>query len=665
MTLKLNAIVLANTDNTVLSYTVTTNPNPLQISSSTSSLTVVVYKSAPPEVTCSSLTFTVVPGKNDTDLTTDPGTITTSCPTGWTESSSADDPGVFTFTSTPGNGTIRADGLSFVFNNIAVNDQVGGTPLNIKETVTPPSGGQPQINTISFTLSKFPKNFELQYFNINPATVAPGGTANLSWSGSASSQNVTYDYSLSYGTNTFDNLPNTDSYPVENLLETTTFTLSIVAGGSAQYQQQKTVTVNQPVIGEFGVVGDPVSVLPGSNIQLYWQTEDVDHCALTMNGKMIQDGLKNNQSSNDPYSTTVPQAPGSYTYTLNAFPNQGDNNGVTRNAIVNVFQPQVLSAPIEGVTPNPLQMLISPDDSKLFVACCNFGGELFSPSVVSIGTAKALDISSFWTFCFNLSPMALSADGSHLYCTSYQAGNIYSLAVVDTSSYAATLHCSSASAYLGLGLIRSNNPPLLVVAVQNGVSVSATVYRVDNYDAVQHAGFTVPDENAVISCIVGNPQGNQFLLIDYIPDYIPAGHLSGQLWSYDYNANTVTPLDSLKNLLALFNGDGSQYYLAKTTPAIEVVDAAIHQVVNTISLPAAPRYMTLDSSGQYLLASLSNNTVVWINPAAQPAVFCTLQVGQSPTGIAVSSDGKWLYVADAGAGGNSRSKIWTVQLQAR
>lgn len=46
MAIKLNDIVLADTGSTQLSYSITTNPNPLQISS-TGSITVVVYRANP------------------------------------------------------------------------------------------------------------------------------------------------------------------------------------------------------------------------------------------------------------------------------------------------------------------------------------------------------------------------------------------------------------------------------------------------------------------------------------------------------------------------------------------------------------------------------------------------------------------------------------------
>jgi hypothetical protein len=357
MTVELNGIVIDSDDTTVLSYSINTTPNPLQISS-TGSITVVVYK-GPPEVSCSSLTFTISKGSYDIDLTTDPSTITTSCPSGW--SVTADGAGRFTFTPNPGNGTIGPDGLSFVFNNIAVNNDVGGTPLYIKEIVTP-SGGQQQINAINVTLSKFPQSFAFQYFNVDHPSVAPGGSVTLSWSGSANSQNVTYDYSLSYNTTTFPNLPNAGHQVVNDLLETTVFTLNIAANGSAQYQQQVTVTVTQPQVGEFGIVGNPTKVLIGSSFQLYWQTVNADHCNLSINGVPTDSNLPANMSEAPGFPVTAPSTPGTYSYALTAIGSDG-KGGPSSTLQILVYEPpvQILSFgivgdPIEAVAGSTVQL---------------------------------------------------------------------------------------------------------------------------------------------------------------------------------------------------------------------------------------------------------------------------------------------------------------------
>nr|RNJ67928.1 MAG: WD40 repeat domain-containing protein [Leptolyngbya sp. IPPAS B-1204] len=342
MTIQLNNITIQSTDNLVLTYGVMTNPNPLQIDT-TGSISIVVSKSAPPAAQCTSLTFSINTGIAAADLTAEPSTISASPPPNWGVSS--DGNGNFTFTPNPGQGEIGLAGLSFVLSNIAVNNQVGGTPFTIQEQVT--VSGQAQTNSASCTLSKFPQNFALEYFTISPPSVPPGGNVNVSWSGSSGSF---YGYSLNYGATTINNLPNEDNYSVPNLEATTVFTLTVTAGGNTQLQLQAIATVEEPEIGQFGIVGNPEQVAINSQFQLYWQTVSADHCILSMNGAPIELDLPANSQG---YAVTAPSNPGNYSYSLTAVGSGG--SGPSRSLVIPVCFPpaQFLSF---GIVGNPLQV---------------------------------------------------------------------------------------------------------------------------------------------------------------------------------------------------------------------------------------------------------------------------------------------------------------------
>jgi hypothetical protein len=356
MTTKLNNIALADTDTTQFSYLVTTHPNPLQINS-TGSITVVVYRANPPAIACSQLQFSVIIGSSDNALTNS-AIISTTCPTGWNLSSGG--PGIFIFQPSGDSALIGPDGLAFEFSNIAVNDQVGGTPLKIIETVT--LNNQSQTNSTSFTLSKFPQTFDVQSFTAQPTSIAPGDTVTLSWSGSSSDSNTTYAYSLSYGSTNISNLEPVATYPVYGLQASTEFTLNVEAGGNALCQKQVYVSVEQPTITQFGIVDDSDFIIEGSTIEFCWQTENVDHCALSLNGTPISGAISLPANSTS-YSFTCPAGTfGESEFTLTAFSSKKNNGGIASSTFVNI----ALSVTFpQSPTAGGVNLNVSPDGSFL------------------------------------------------------------------------------------------------------------------------------------------------------------------------------------------------------------------------------------------------------------------------------------------------------------
>src|SRR5258707_11994417 len=113
-----------------LTYALFTNPALLQAGSE-ADLTVVVSNSSSRAVACTSISFDFLEGTNSKDFFSDAKGIGTTPPAGWIISQSGS---VFTAKpDAPANGKIGGAGLTFVFSNIKVNDQVGTTNLTITD----------------------------------------------------------------------------------------------------------------------------------------------------------------------------------------------------------------------------------------------------------------------------------------------------------------------------------------------------------------------------------------------------------------------------------------------------------------------------------------------------------------------------------------------------
>nr|RNJ67927.1 MAG: hypothetical protein EDM05_17630 [Leptolyngbya sp. IPPAS B-1204] len=640
MTIQFNNIIITTDNSTALTYAITTNPNPLQINT-TGSISIVVSKAAPPAVQCTSLSFSINTGIAAADLTMDPSTITTSCPPNWGVTSNGD--GTFTFTPNPGQGTIGPGGLAFALNTIAVNEQVGTTDLYITETL---QGG---TSHGSIPIPKFPPNFTVSDLIATPPNnIQPGGSVNLSWNGTAGGV-----YTLSYGSFSFPNLPNVYNFPVGNLQQTTTFTLTVNAeGGTLQFQRQCTVTVLSPKIDSFGIVGNPDFVQQGSTIQVYWSTESIDHCALSVNGVPMT-GESNLPASSSGYPITVPTVVGDCEFTLTAFPGPSNTGGLTSSTLANVFKFNVL--------PNPLaipllvsDMSISPDSSLLCLAGCL--------GLYFVSTAQQKIVHTTGA-SFSTSPL-FSADGSHMFCgiSSGIFHPTYEIQVFDTSTYQAQVTPAAQARYLKLAQ-GSAKGSLLVAGVADSTSVGSnfaylyTLNPANNFQLVHQV--QIP-QNVItdlsLNSLVANPQGDQILVCTDSNFYI-----------YQPNSNVLSSalLNQYNFTSAIFSPGGSRYYVATAAKAlILVVDAAQNQLLGTINLPSPVRSgMAPAPDGKHLYAALINGTVVRIDLDTM-RVIQTFQVGTAPSLLSLNPEGKHLYVVDTidGTGLKMPYKLWTVEI---
>ncbi|MER8100921.1 hypothetical protein [Kitasatospora sp. NPDC094016] len=227
-----------------LTYTVQPDPDPLQISGDSATVTITVANNSQQTVPCGSFTFTLPIGSGAEDLTENPDGIGEIKPSNWTFSQQPASSGVFVAKpSSPKAKMIHpGDILTFTLNSIVVNATVGTCELTIAEGTDPAPPDQ------RIPLDKVPAGVEFTDFAPKRETVARGSAASLIWKATnPPPQGVSY--TLQYGAAeqvVVDNLEAWDSPP---LYQDTEFILRLNAtrdGQQVEHSLIALVTVTEP-----------------------------------------------------------------------------------------------------------------------------------------------------------------------------------------------------------------------------------------------------------------------------------------------------------------------------------------------------------------------------------------------------------------------------------
>lgn len=190
---------------TLLTYSVGTNPDPLQASPASGNpaygaLTIVVSNSTSQYIYCQSIVFSFPEGSLAQDLTdVATGILSAAAPsTQWQIANT----GICQFTATPIQpqyATIGPAGLVFQIYNIQINQQPGNVTFTIQESASMTSGGPYTTNTQTVILAKFPYGFFFDNFAPVVPSIQDGATATLNWIGTDGPT-----YTLYYTGNTVD-----------------------------------------------------------------------------------------------------------------------------------------------------------------------------------------------------------------------------------------------------------------------------------------------------------------------------------------------------------------------------------------------------------------------------------------------------------------------------
>jgi microcystin-dependent protein len=297
---------------TLLNYALLTEPFPLQASPDSGStkpakLTIVASNPNPeaPVTIKKKISITLPIGATARDLTAT-APLNTVAPQYWTPPSKprlGEGVAIYDFTPTAGHKDVTDQGLNFIFNDVAINQQSGSCLIEITEVISDTEDYQ---TTLSVT--KFPYGWGEVTFGVNPANIQAGQDTTLDWAGPARAE-YKIEYSIPVKGTVWipkqgaDPLGNEGSYPGKTdppltLEVTTTFTLHVwlnLSGRRYHATQQRTVTVipRPPSIEYFRPRKCEGSecVIRGDEFILEWQIKNAEpnQCQLTQQWPALPD----------------------------------------------------------------------------------------------------------------------------------------------------------------------------------------------------------------------------------------------------------------------------------------------------------------------------------------------------------------------------------------
>lgn len=250
--------------NTLLTYSLTTLPNPLQVSPETggsvsSDITIVISNdSGDGALQLTQVTFLMPIGLDAADLTNDQFSYSASPSAVWTVNPAGS---AGEFILTPVNGqpvTVTTDGIVVQFFGIHVNQKVGTFPLDANE-LAQGTGNPKQLRQAHFEVAKFPYGYFFGQFAASAPQVNDGQPVTLTWSGSDLST-----YTMFWG-NEQAVVTNVRSWTSPPLTMDTTFKL--VATSTSQGETVHTSLSTTVIVANPEVKATSLQVTGVSNLQ--------------------------------------------------------------------------------------------------------------------------------------------------------------------------------------------------------------------------------------------------------------------------------------------------------------------------------------------------------------------------------------------------------------
>jgi outer membrane autotransporter protein len=266
--------------------------------------------------------------------------------------------------------------------------------------------------------------------------------------------------------------------------------------------------------------------------------------------------------------------------------------------------------------------------------------------------------------------VTVTPDGRYAYITNNGSGTI---SVIDTASQTA------------VGSIKVAPGPIGIAASPNASLVFATspgTIFANSFD-----GQTVSVIDKGTNALVGSlTSGTGPIGVAFTPD-------GTQAYIANSGSNSVSVINTASNVVALsipvgnsptgvaITPNGQYAYVANQNQnnaglpgTVSVIATAAKDVVHTIDVGNSPTGVAITPNGQYVYVTNMNNNngdsnrisagTVSVISTATNTVVGTITVGQSPIGVSVTPDGKYVYVSNSNIGniGNSGPLVGIVSV---
>ncbi len=274
---------------TLLSYSILTSPNPLEVSTP-GTLELVVSNPTRDFITCERIVVTLPPGTNAKELIADGEGIESAPPRGWKVNN---DNGVLTCKpETPERGRLGGEGLSFKFSRLAINSELGTSSVDIEEKAAIDDDPIEERRT-SIDIPKFPAQFAVGDLRAEKSEVPSGGRATLDWNATAlPGATYTIEYQpADKGPMETATVGNNGPYTSVELTRTgsVTFTLTVtipVKGQDVPLVRQKQFTVEVKTLS-LSLVVQPTRVGENGLALLQWEALNASKCVLDPGGETV------------------------------------------------------------------------------------------------------------------------------------------------------------------------------------------------------------------------------------------------------------------------------------------------------------------------------------------------------------------------------------------
>lgn len=595
---------------TLLAYSISTNPFPIQASlpggnPNVAQMTIVATNNSGNDVKLQGMMVQIPIGQGATQLTNDDPDISPVPPTDWILKNTLHPTGYVQYEFLPSSGSATLpnnSSLDFIFNQIEINSQTGEVEIDVTEGSNNCTPGV-DCPVKSLYVTKFPDGWGNVTFNVNPPDIPYGGSTVLTWSGPAGAAYTIEYYTPQTG---IVNIPaqgdpplgNQGQYPAQGappltLTQTTVFTLQVedtISGQTYEAQDQKTVTVELPVLTITHFTGFLQQGSGGLEVVLNWQT-NADKCTMSGDSHTLNPSSMDNSYKIFP-SNQVPLLP---QYTLTA--TNGAGNATSTLTVIWGIANSI------GID-SPTGVALSPDNTKVYVAMNNAG------TVVELQAANLQQVGSPVGVGVHPEPVVISQDGTRLYVSNDVS---YSVSALDATTSPPTK----------LGQDAKVGPePMYLTITPDGKHLFAS--NVDNGTVSVLATSTDPNNPlSVVTTISLGVSGGMATGIAVSPDgsRVYAGAV-GQ----NVTTSVITVIDAVKfSIIGQSPALGDAPVAIAVTPDSSHVLAAVGQ--NGINLSVMVFKVTTDPSNPLQLVGS------FPNPG-----------GNSPQGLALSPDGSCMYL---------------------